>query len=349
VRGEIERLLAQELEGEYGRFRAEALAAEVLGFWEGAGLLDVYRLAGQEWLAFRHLTFQEYGAARALAEMHRDDAEELWQCLSPHLLRPQWAGLTSLVLAHLPGALATTLVERLLAANAGDEDRQRPLFLAAAALAEGAEVADGSHRRVVDRLLWIAKTWGLWGSREKASAWDAVGALGRLVGDEHAAAGLLTLARDQAVEDGVRAWAVVALGELGRAEEAAEILLTLARDQAVEDGVRAWAVVALGELGRAEEAAEAWLALARDQAVETLVQEKAAEALGRLGRAEELFGLARDEAVEVWVRRWAAKALGGLGQATPEVLAGLRALAEEPDTPESVRRAARWALERLEG
>ena len=246
VRGEIERLLAQELEGEYGRFRAEALAAEVLGFWEGAGLLDVYRLAGQEWLAFRHLTFQEYGAARALAEMHRDDAEELWQCLSPHLLRPQWAGLTSLVLAHLPGALATTLVERLLAANAGDEDRQRPLFLAAAALAEGAEVADAPHRRVVDALLNLAKTRSFWGWSEEASAGDAVSALG-------------------------------------------------------------------------------WL-----------------------GRAEELLTLARDGAMEARVRVWAAEALGRLGRAT-EVLAGLRALAEEPGTPRTVRRAARKALERLEG
>jgi hypothetical protein len=37
-----------------------------------------------------------------------------------------------------------------------------------------------------------------------------------------------------------------------------------------------------------------------------------------------------------------------LGEPTPEMLAGLRALAEEPGTPESVRWAAREALERLE-
>jgi hypothetical protein len=37
-----------------------------------------------------------------------------------------------------------------------------------------------------------------------------------------------------------------------------------------------------------------------------------------------------------------------LGEPTPEMLAGLQALAEEPGTPESVRRAAREALERLE-
>ena len=57
--------------------------------------------------------------------------------------------------------------------------------------------------------------------------------------------------------------------------------------------------------------------------------------------------LARDEAVWdlVWVE--AAEVMGNLGWATPEVLAGLRVLAERPGTPERVRRAARTALERL--
>ncbi|MFX1555345.1 MAG: DUF4062 domain-containing protein [Promethearchaeota archaeon] len=450
VRGEIEPLLAYDLRKrwEFGTLEAEALAAEVLRFWEKAGLLDVYRLAGQEWLAFRHLTFQEYGAARALAEAYANDADALWGCLSPHLLRSQWAGVIPLPPAYLSGPQATTLVERLLAANASDEDDQRLLFLAAAALAEGAEVADAPHRRVLDELLGIARTREPLGSGEKTGAWDAVDALGRMVGDEHAAAGLLALAWDEAVEALVREQAAMALGRLGRADEAAELLLALARDEAVEAWVRERAAMALGRvkellalardeavealvreraaealgrLGRADEAAELLLALARDEAVEALVRERAAEALGRLGRADEaaelllalardeavealvrvyaaealgrlgradeaaelllaltqdeavramvrvwaaevlgrlgwvgeaaelLLALARDEAVEATVRVWAAEALGDLRRATPEVLAGLQALAEKPGTPESLRQAAREALERLEG
>ena len=188
VREEIEPLLAHDL-GERWKLdllRVEALAAEGLRFWEGAGLLDVYRLRGEEWLAFRHLTFQEYGAARALAEMYKG---------------------------------------------------------------------------------------------------DALNALGRLAGDDYAAAGLVAMARDGKVDEWERVEAAEALGRLGRVEEAAELLLTLARDGAVEAEVR----------------------------------ERAAEALGWLGRA------------------------------TPQLLAGLRALAEEPGMPERARQAAREALERLEG
>lgn len=59
--------------------------------------------------------------------------------------------------------------------------------------------------------------------------------------------------------------------------------------------------------------------------------------------------MAQDRAVEVGVRAEAAEALGRLERVTPEVLAGLQALAEEPGTPERVRRAAREALERLGG
>ena len=159
VREEIEPLLARDLRErwEFGAFQAEALAAELLRFWEGAGLLDVYRLAGREWLAFRHLTFQEYGAARALAEAYDNDANRLWQCLSPYLLWPQWDGVISLTLAHLAEAQATTLVKRLLKANKRDKAQQRPLFLAAAALADGAEVNDSPRRRVVDALYKLAR------------------------------------------------------------------------------------------------------------------------------------------------------------------------------------------------
>jgi predicted Zn-dependent protease len=450
VRGETEPLLARDLMGqwEFSALQAGTLAAEVLHFWEGAGLLDVYRLAGQEWLAFRYLTFQEYGTARALAKAYENDASGLWRCLSPYLLCPQWTGVIPLTLACLPEVQATNLGKRLLKANKKDKDRQRPLFVVAIALAEGAEVTDARRWQVVDALLRLARTRS-WESK------IAVSALGRLVGDGYAAARLLALAQDRTVDNWVRMEAAEALGRLGRTEEATELLLVLARDQEMGAWVRMEAAEALGRLGRAEEATElllalardqemgawvqkratealgeldrageaagAWLTLAQDRAVDDWVRMEAAEALGRLGRAEEatelLLALARDQEMGAWVRKQAAEALGEmgrageaaeawlalaqdraivgwvrmkaaealerlgraeeaaelflalawdqemgaawvrmeaavavgrLGQTTAEMLAGLRALAEEPGTPESVRRAAKWALEQLE-
>jgi uncharacterized protein (UPF0147 family) len=147
------------------------------------------------------------------------------------------------------------------------------------------------------------------------------------------------------------------LGRLGRIEESAEAWLALARDLAVDNRMRVEAAKALGRLGRTEESARLLLALARDPAVELWVLEHTAEtvaaALGELGQVEKaaelLLALVRDLAVDHWVRARAAKALGELDQATQEVLAGLRALAGGLGTPESVRQAAREALERLEG
>ena len=207
------------------------------------------------------------------------------------------------------------MVKRLWRANRSDKDQQRPLFLAAAALAEGAEVVGVPRRRVIRALLSLVRRrkWSEWGQR--ASVKDATSALGRLAGDRYAATRLLALVQDSAMEAEVRVGIAEALGRIGQVDEIRGFLLAVARNRAIADWVRVGAAEALERLGRAEEAANAWLALAWDWAVEAGARARAAGALGRLGPSK------------------------------PEVLAWLRALAE-PGTPESVRRAA---LRRLEG
>ena len=380
---EVKDVLAKELgqNAKLDRFQAAARAEAILRFWEEAGLLDVYRLEGREFLAFRHLTFQEYGAARALAEAYPEDPDGLWAELRPHLLDDEWAEVIPLVLAYLDDA--TPLLDRLLEANAQDEDLQRPLFRAAAALAEGAKAAEETARRVVDRLEHIAKTrqevWRLVG---QANAYDAVKALGRLEGVPYAVERLLALAHQETMNPKVRVQAAEALGRLGRIEEAASILLTLAQQETVNPEVRVQAAKALGRLGRIEEAAPILLTLAQQETVNSEVRVQAAEALDRLGRARELLTLAQQETVnsEVrvqaakalgrlgrteeaapilltlaqqetvnpWVRVQAAEALGNLGAATPEILEGLRALTENPSIPEPVRQAAQESLHRMQ-
>ena len=372
---EVKDVLAKELgqNAKLDRFQAAARAEAILRFWEEAGLLDVYRLEGREFLAFRHLTFQEYGAARALAEAYPEDPDGLWAELRPHLPDDEWAEVIPLVLAYLDDA--TPLLDRLLEANAQDEGLQRPLFRAAAALAEGAKAAEETARRVVDGLEHIAKTrqevWRLVG---QANAYDAVKALGRLEGVPYAVERLLALAQQETVDPWVRVQAAEALVRLGRTEEAAPILRTLAQQETVNSWVRLQAAEALVRLGRAGElltlaqqetvnpwarvqAAEALgnlgrarelLTLAQQETVDPWVRVQAAEALGRLGRARELLTLAQQETVNPRVRVQAAEALGNLGAATPEILEGLRALTENPSIPEPVRQAAQESLHRLQ-
>ena len=152
VRDEVEPLLARDLteRWEFGTLQTEALAAEVLRFWEGAGLLDVYRLAGQEWLAFRHLTFQEYGAARAITQMPSDD---VWAVLCPRLHASHWRGVVLLTAAILPNA--SNFIRRIL--NAGRDDSlethiHHHLLVAAACLSESTSVECELPEEIVSNL-----------------------------------------------------------------------------------------------------------------------------------------------------------------------------------------------------
>jgi len=140
VRDQVETLLVRDLmeRWEFGALQTEALAAEVLHFWEGAGLLDVYRLKGQEWLAFRHLTFQEYGAGRTITQMPPDD---VWAILCPRLHASHWRGVVLLTAAILPNA--SNFIGRILNAGLGDSLEthiHHYLLLAAACLSESTSV-----------------------------------------------------------------------------------------------------------------------------------------------------------------------------------------------------------------
>ncbi len=348
-------------------------AAAALRTAEGAGLLRVTRtsdLRGAR-LRFVHQLWQQDLAARALVRQAKGDPQALWEALRPRLWEDRYAEVVPLAAARLGDV--DPFIRRLLKANRNDFRRQRPLFLAAAALAEGAAVREKTRQAVLDGLAFLARTRGLFEfGPERASAGDALramtrlnaaerlreiarnqqlkadvrraaaGALGRLGWAEGAAEILLALAQDERVWAGVRRAAAEALGRLGRAEEAAEVLLALARDERVDAWTRREAAEALGRLGRGEEAAPILLALARDEWVRAEVRQAAAEALGRLGRAEDLLALARDERVEAGVRREAAEALGELGRAED-----LLALARDERVEAKVRREAAEALGRL--
>ncbi|RMF83541.1 MAG: NACHT domain-containing protein, partial [Nitrospirae bacterium] len=127
---------------------AEAVASEMLTFWEEAGLLAHWRLEGQDYLAFRHLTFQEYAAARTLADLWEADLERAWRFLRPRLHHYAWREVVLLIAGLLRDA--TPLVRRIRRARSPYErELHRDLFLTVEVVSEGAQV----ERRDVGQLV----------------------------------------------------------------------------------------------------------------------------------------------------------------------------------------------------
>ncbi|GEM_PF-3193554 len=370
--------LAKDLQAELDiqRLKARGLAEKLLDFWQRAGLLDAYILHGVDYLAFRHLTFQEYGAARALAEEYGSDPAALWAELEPHLLEDDWAEVVPLTLAHLEDA--TPLVEQLLEANAEDEDQQRPLFRAAAALADGADVAEAVKRRVIDGLAQLARTRNR--GRKVLFSLDAIAALERMENEAYAAKVLFDLARDKEVDGWQRKQAAEALGRLGKTQESSALLATLVQDKTVKSQVHYAAIHALEELGDIDtllalardrtvngqlrgkiaadlrddhnrEANEIFLALAEDKSLDGRIRVQAAEELGESGWNDEatklLYTIARDGSVDARARHKAAQALVEL-DCVEEAAQAWLALAQDEAVEVKARVEAAESLDMLD-
>jgi HEAT repeat protein/class 3 adenylate cyclase/energy-coupling factor transporter ATP-binding protein EcfA2 len=316
---------------------------------ERAGLL-VERESGV--YAFAHLTFQEYFAARALAD--RDDYIEY---TVKRLHEPWWREVILLAAGHLSSPntrrardLTTALIKAI--ANAGswlEKVLRRDLMLAARALADiGPLGVDDSPRQDI-----ITKLIALWRETPYRPQRQEVEALfayampspdGQRIRQE-----LLALTKDKS--DDLRGNADDALGRMGQAAATPETLarlLELSWDKS--KSVRGSAAFALGQMGQAAATPEILarlVELSQDQSDQ--VRHRGADALGRMGQAAatpetlaRLVELSRDKSEAV--REYAAYALGQMGQAaaTPETLARLVELSR--DQSEHMRA---WAAEAL--
>lgn len=168
--------------------KAKGLARDVLEFWSEAGLIRKFDYDGQDWYLFRHQSFQEYGAARALAEKSTKSGS-LWLSLEPLLFKAGWTDVVPLTLAcaqDLPGATDNThytveSIDRLLHPD-GRTDRENRLArnLAARCIAEGVEVPEQLRAELVDDLVHTALTRGDhdYGDDGAAQAFRAIVSLG---------------------------------------------------------------------------------------------------------------------------------------------------------------------------
>ena len=123
--------------------------------WLHAGILDVWTLGGDEYLTFRHLTFQEYTAAHELAARWKSDAGKTWRFLRPRVHHYAWREPLLLMAGQLPMQQADRLLKLLLSARSRYERvLQRDLLLAAALVTE-ATVSSGLRGPIISN--WASR------------------------------------------------------------------------------------------------------------------------------------------------------------------------------------------------
>lgn len=149
-----------------GTSDAETLAKEIIAFWQTAGMLDKWQLEGHEYLAFRHLTFQEYGAAWGLRRAWQQDGDRAWRFLKPRLHHPSWREPLLLWSSLITEMELTQLLMRLnlmtgwLRRGVSQDESilHRDLRLAAAMLGESQRVDENVAQRVAKRLAWLGRS-----------------------------------------------------------------------------------------------------------------------------------------------------------------------------------------------
>jgi formylglycine-generating enzyme required for sulfatase activity len=147
----LEAKLAEILRDQEGvaEARARELAYAFLDLVRrGSGLLQE---RGLGLYGFLHLTFEEYLAARVIADLDTDPAATLVR----HWPDPAWREVILLTLGASPRAQATRLIEALLAGPTEDETRGKNIVLAGQALADVGR--DGVVRRVWEKTIGVLR------------------------------------------------------------------------------------------------------------------------------------------------------------------------------------------------
>ena len=360
-REDLEEYLKERLVAEEGLkdSQAKGAAIDIVDFWHGAGILDVWALEGREYLAFRHLAFQEYASASILLDIWRKDPGRAWSFLQPRLHHRAWQqpillmtgkvdpkeidsllqrirknhGLWQEALLLLLGGLgkrSPAAIWRMLArGNPYERILHLDLRLCLDVLNECGYANRSRMSRFADQILdqaaEVAANSITWNNPFRNHLLDRnMPTIGPLL--DHAGemkqifhSSLLPLLKYS--EPQVRASATFALGYLGNAQAVPD-LMALLKDS--DWMVQSLAAEALGKLGDVQAVPEL-LALLKDP--DSGVRRSAAEALGILDDAQaipDLLALFKDP--DIGVRMYAVEALCKLGdaQAVPNLLALLK-------------------------
>jgi len=282
----------------------------------------------QEILAFRHLTFQEYGAARSLAEA---EPEKLWDILKQYMDNPQWSELIPLTLAHLSQDECTKLFDKMLNADLKADTWHRPLLLTANALADGARPLEFVQRTVINRLIDLVLTLPRW-TPDKASATAIYNVLAKQEGNVYCFNSLLTIAKNEYEDLLDRILAAEAAGRIDKTGEAIAILHSILKIKELDLSLKLWIARIFARFGKKEEAVEMLKPLTTPRS-QPITRGIVAEIFAELDQVEQatiiLSELANDSHLGSAVRVEAIRGLRRLHQIEPVISLGLNLARDE--------------------
>jgi thioredoxin-like negative regulator of GroEL/energy-coupling factor transporter ATP-binding protein EcfA2 len=240
---------------------------------------------------FVHPTFREFLAAAAVVYACKQDLECVWTRGASHWQDDDWREVVLFILGILSdeGLALTTMLQSIL-----DTD-QDGLYFVVESLAEGIVVNEVLKARLVDSLVDAARQMSLQELRWKP---NAVSALNELRGDEAAIQAMVTLARDEEIDEVIRLASIDALRKQRQTGELSKMVL----DRQLGPRTRSAANVALKVLGSGDLLGLAHVAEgSEDQqevdATSTPLGEQDVASLGEVDRTHDLLKIIRNRSL----------------------------------------------------
>jgi hypothetical protein len=142
--------------------KSDTIADAIVRFWMEAGILSVWNLEGNEYLTFRHLTFQEYAASWVLAEIWRRDPRKAWKFMRPRLHHYAWREPILLLAGMLEKQYINELLRHILRGKSHYERvLHRDLRLTTVLLSEGAPLDQRLRKSVIQRVFTSIRYYSL--------------------------------------------------------------------------------------------------------------------------------------------------------------------------------------------
>lgn len=137
---------------------AKSSAESVIDFWRDTGLLIMDVVNGVEYIAFRHIFFQEFATAKGLALAWEQNKKLTWKFLCSRLHSPSWQEPFLMMGSFLDkDGKDINIITKYLLSGVSPFERvlHRDFSLAAKLFAEGAPLKSKIKTRILKRLKWL--------------------------------------------------------------------------------------------------------------------------------------------------------------------------------------------------